>query len=87
MRPELQPLTVTFDRTRIRELLEPFETDIARVRWLAVLDPARLRALSVLRWIPTVKCPDSPGTSPMETGVVIHADDVARWLTPSAPAR
>ena len=88
VRPEMQPLIVTFDRARIRELLEPYEADHARVRWLAVLDPARLRARSFLRWIPTTACPDAPrGTSPMETAALIDADDIARWLAPSAAAR
>ena len=45
---DIQPLTVTFERVRIRELLEPFEADVRRVRWVAVLDPARLRAPSFL---------------------------------------
>src|SRR6187401_1077390 len=44
--PAIQPLTVIFDRARIRELLAPYETDVARVRFLAILDPARLRAPS-----------------------------------------
>ncbi len=84
---EVQPLTVTFDRTRIRELLAPYEPDHAGVRFVAVLDPARLRAPSFLQWMPTAKCPDTPGTGPMGTGALIASDDIARWLAPSATAR
>jgi lysophospholipase L1-like esterase len=87
VRRDIQPLTVTFDRARIRELLAPYEADSARVRWIAVLDPARLRAPSFLRWEPTAMCPDAPGTGPMTTGALIDASDVAGWLAPSAPAR
>ena len=84
---EVQPLTVIFDRARIRQILVPFEADVARVRFVAVLDPARLRAPSFLRWMPTAKCPDTPGTGPMETGALIAADDIARWSDDPAPAR
>jgi hypothetical protein len=76
---DVQPLTVIFDRARISEILTPYEDDVARVRFVAVLDPARLRAPSFLLWMPTAKCPDTPGTSPMETGALIAADDIARW--------
>ena len=77
---DIQPLSVTFDRARIRELLAPYETDVARVRFLAVLDPARLRPSSFLYWTTTTTCPDAPrGTGPPETAALIHADDIARW--------
>jgi hypothetical protein len=82
--PAIQPLTVIFDRARIRELLAPFETDVARVRFLAVLDPARLRAPSALFWRTSVPCRQEPG--PVETWAYIDADDIARWLAPSRPA-
>jgi lysophospholipase L1-like esterase len=83
--PEVQPLTVIFDRARIREILVPYETDVARVRFVAVLDPARLRAPSFLKWMPTARCPDTPGTAPMETGALIADDDIARWRGQPTP--
>lgn len=84
---EVQPLTVTFDRARIRELLAPYEPDHAGVRFVAVLDPARLRAPSFLQWMPTVQCPDTPGTGPMETGALIASDDITRWTASQPPRR
>jgi hypothetical protein len=83
----VQPLTVIFDRARIREILAPYETDVARVRFVAVLDPARLRAPSFLMWMPTAKCPDTPGTGAMETGALIAADDIARWTASPPPGQ
>jgi lysophospholipase L1-like esterase len=85
--PEVQPLTVIFDRARIRDVLAPFEADVARVRFVAVLDPARLRAPSFLQWMPTAKCPDTPGTGPMSTAALIAADDIARWMATPPPTR
>jgi hypothetical protein len=85
--PEVQPLTVIFDRARIREVLAPFEPDVARVRFVAVLDPARLRAPSFLQWMPTAKCPDTPGTGPMTTGALIASDDITRWTASQPPHR
>jgi lysophospholipase L1-like esterase len=85
--PAIQPLTVTFDRARIRELLAPYETDVARVRFLAVLDPARLRAPSWLMWQTTVPCEQEMGTGPELTAALIDTADIARWLAPSAAAR
>ena len=82
----VQPLTVIFDRARIREILAPYESDVARVRFIAVLDPARLRAPSFLMWMPTARCPDTPVTGPMETAALIGADDIVRW-TASQPSR
>jgi len=82
--PAIQPLTVIFDRARIRELLAPYETDVARVRFLAVLDPARLRAPSALFWRTSVPC--RPELGRVETWAYIDADDIARWLAPSGPA-
>ena len=87
IRRDIQPLTVTFERVRIRELLEPYEADYQRVRWIAVLDPARLHALSFLRWEPTAMCPDAPGTGSMTTGALIAAEDIARWVGEPARAR
>ena len=84
---EVQPLTVTFDRVRIRELLAAYEPDHAGVRFVAVLDPARLRAPSFLMWMPTATCADTPGMGPMETGALIAAEDIARWTAPTAPPR
>jgi hypothetical protein len=78
----LQPLTVTFDRARIRELLEPYESDIARVRWLAVLDPSRLRPNTFLFWISTRPC--DPGFASSRTFAGISAQDVQSWLAPTA---
>jgi lysophospholipase L1-like esterase len=80
----LQPLTVTFDRARIRELLEPFEADVARVRWLAVLDPARLRPDTLLYWTAVKPCDDRL-SGVHETAALIAGDDIERWLRP-APA-
>jgi len=85
--PEVQPLTVIFDRARIREILSPFEADVARVRFVAVLDPARLRAPSFLFWMPTARCPDTPGTGSMQTGALIAADDITRWTASQPPPR
>jgi hypothetical protein len=82
--PAIQPLTVIFDRARIRELLAPYESDVARVRFLAVLDPPRLRAPSALFWRTSVPCPPELGR--VETWGYIDADDIARRLAPSGPA-
>ena len=84
---DIQPLTVIFDRARVRELLAPYETDVARVRFVAVLDPARLRAPSALFWRTTVPCLQELGLGPDQTWGYIDADDIARWLAPSPPAR
>ena len=79
--PDLQPLTVTFDRARIRELLEPYDADVARVRGLAVIDPARLRPDTLLMWGTLKSCGDGRGAA--ETAALIAADDIARWLRPT----
>jgi lysophospholipase L1-like esterase len=81
---DLQPVAVTADRARIRELLEPFEADVERVRWLAVLDPARLRPDTLLLWQTRRSCGDGRGAS--ETAALLAADDIARWLRPLVAA-
>jgi hypothetical protein len=80
LRPELQPLGVYSDASRIRELLEPFDADIAGVRWVAVLDPARLVPDTLLAWRTRQPCPPPAGPAlAAETAVRITADDIARW--------
>jgi lysophospholipase L1-like esterase len=79
---DLQPIAVYTDRERIRTLLAPFERDVRRIRWLAVLDPARLRPGSYLTWRPTKACPshESPGgTSSYQTTALIAQEDIDGW--------
>jgi lysophospholipase L1-like esterase len=78
--PEIQPLTVTLDRARIRELLAPFEADVDAVRWLAVLDPARLRPGSAFFWWALAPC--EPSFRRSVTSGIIAQEDVDRWLRP-----
>ncbi len=83
--PEIQPMTVTFDRARIRELLEPYDADVSRVRFIAVLEPARLRVPSWLAWETTVPCLQELGLGPELTAALIDAADLARWQDRPAP--
>ena len=86
LRPDLQPLAVYSEPARIRELLEPFESDIARVRWVAVLDPARLVPDTLLAWRTRQPCPPPVGPPlAAETAARIMPDDIARW-TARTPA-
>jgi len=80
------PQTPAIDEPRrIRELLEPFESDIRAVRWVMVLDPARLRPDSRLTWRTTVACGTSADLVDMETSALIAADDIARWRDQTVP--
>jgi lysophospholipase L1-like esterase len=82
-RPELQPLATYAEPGRIRELLEPFESDIRRVRWVTVLDPARLRPDTLLAWHANVQCgpsADRVGEEHQRTQASIKQDDIDRWL-------
>jgi len=81
--PELQPLATYTDPRRIKELLDPFESDIRRVRWVTVLDPARLRPDTLLAWHATVPCgpsADRVGTEHQLTQASIEQDDIDRWV-------
>lgn len=81
-RPELQPLATYAEPRRIRELLEPFESDIRRVRWVTVLDPARLRRDTLLAWRTQVMCgpnAERVGEEHTRTAALIAQDDIARW--------
>jgi lysophospholipase L1-like esterase len=82
-----QPLTIHAEPSRIRELLAPFESDIRGVRWVLVLDPARLRPDTRLTWRTTVACGTSVDHGNMEAAVLIAADDIARWRDQPAPSR
>lgn len=80
---DLQPLATYADPRRIRELLEPFESDIRRVRWVTVLDPARLRPDSLLTWRTAMRCgPDADrvGEEATHTAALIAQDDIDRWI-------
>ena len=78
--PEVQPLAVYDEPARIRELLGPFEPDIRRVRWVAVLDPARLRPETLLIWRATKPCPYSGSRLGVSSTVAsITQDDIDRW--------
>ncbi len=88
-RPDLQPLATYAEPRRIRALLEPFESDLGRVRWVTVLDPARLRPDTLLAWRTAVKCgpsADRVGEEHSQIAALIAADDIARWTArPSSP--
>jgi lysophospholipase L1-like esterase len=78
----IQPVAVYRDPARIRELLAPFERNVRRIRWVAVLDPARLRAGSYLTWRPTKACPTpehAGGTTGYQAAALIAQDDIDRW--------
>jgi hypothetical protein len=77
---ELQPIAVYTDREAIGTLLAPFERNVRRIRWVAVLDPARLRAGSHLAWQPTKSCPVPSGlASSWLASALIAQDDIDRW--------
>jgi lysophospholipase L1-like esterase len=87
-RPELQPLATYAEPRRIKELLEPFESDIRRVRWVTVLDSARLRPDTFLAWQANVPCgpsADRVGEEHQRTQAFIAQDDIDRWIA-RAPA-
>ena len=78
----IQPVAVYRDPATIRHLLAPFERNVRRIRWVAVLDPARLRAGSYLTWRPTKACPtpeDAGGTASYQAAALIAPDDIDRW--------
>ena len=82
-RPELQPLATYAEPRRIKELLEPFESEIRRVRWVTVLDPARLRPDTLLAWQANVPCgpyADRVGEEHQRTQAFIAQDDIERWI-------
>jgi hypothetical protein len=77
---DLQPLATLFDPERIRTLFAPFESDLQRIRWVAVLDPDRLRPDTRLSWLASRPC--AVGTSrptAAESAVPITSGDIARW--------
>jgi len=81
--PELQPLATYSDPHRIKELLDPFESDLRRVRWVTVLDPARLRPDTLLAWQADVPCgpsADRVGEEHQRTQASIEQDDIDRWV-------
>ena len=89
-RPELQPLATYADPRRIKELLDPFESDIRRVRWVTVLDPARLRPDTLLAWQADVPCgplADRVGEEHQRTQAFIAQDDIERWIERAPAAR
>jgi lysophospholipase L1-like esterase len=79
---DIQPVAVYTDPAAIRTLLAPFERNVRRIRWVAVLDPARLRAGSYLTWRPATACPtpqDPGATSSLQAAALIAQDDLDRW--------
>ncbi len=87
LRPELQPLTVTFDRTGSANC---WSRTRPTSRACAGLPCSTLRACAHSRCsagYPRPNVRTRPGRARWRQGALIHADDVARWLTPSAPAR
>ena len=75
-----QPIAVYTDPARIRELLAPFDRNVRRIRWVAVLDPARLKAGSHLAWRTTNACPVASGVSSMyQAAALIAQDDIDGW--------
>jgi lysophospholipase L1-like esterase len=82
-RPELQPLATYADPRRIKELLDTFESDIRRVRWVTVLDASRLRPDTFLTWQANVPCgpsEDRVGEEHQRTQAFIAQDDIDRWV-------
>ena len=89
-RADLQPLATYAEPRRIRELLEPFESDIRQVRWVTVLDPARLRPDTLLTWRAQVRCGpsnDRVGEEHELIAALIAQDDIDRWLAGPPPTR
>jgi hypothetical protein len=81
--PDLQPVATYAEPRRIRELLEPFEPDLRRVRWVTVLDPGRLRPDTFLAWHADVPCgpsADRVGEEHQRAQAFIAQDDVDRWI-------
>lgn len=79
---EIQPVAVYRDPETIRTLLAPFEPNVRRIRWVAMLDPARLRPGSYLTWRTRKACPEAAGQeggATFQAAALIAHDDIARW--------